>query len=197
LYEYLGYYINDKGTIDTHMKETVKKFNFIKWRLTGLRKIRNLKLNINLLKILIMPQHRLAAATYHRQSETIRQSIQLRIMVQLKMFCNLPINLADHMFELLFGGSVETIMQEFVKRIGYKHHNTQNNVQTEGSTGVTKYKKFPMILTEMLFRLYTSKCNQHGCGDHITNTTHIREVHKFNLNVRTILEQFKDKKIRR
>jgi hypothetical protein len=54
-YKYLGYYINDKGTIDTHMKETAKKFNFIKWRLTGLRKVRNLKLNINLFKILIMP----------------------------------------------------------------------------------------------------------------------------------------------
>jgi hypothetical protein len=196
-YKYLGYYINDKGTIDAHMKETTKKFNFIKWRLTGLRNIRNLKLNINLFKILIMPQHRLAAATYHRQTEAIRQSIQLRIRVQFKMFCNLPINLADHTFELLFGGSVETIMQEFVKRIGYRldrHHNRKNEVQTESSTGVTKYKKFPMRLTEMLFRLYTSKCNRKGCAGHITNTTHLREVHKFNVNVRAILEQFKDKK---
>jgi rRNA-processing protein FCF1 len=46
----------------------------------------------------------------------------------------------------------------------------------------------------MLFRLYTSKCNRKGCAGHITNTTHLREVHKFNVNVRAILEQFKDKK---
>jgi hypothetical protein len=191
LYEYLGYYINDKETIDTHMKETINKFNFIKWRLTGLKKVRNLKLNINLFKILIMPQHRLAAATYHRQTKVIRQSIQLRIRIQFKMFCNLPINLANHTFELLFVGSVESIMQEFIKRRGYRL-DRQNNVQTESLTGVTKYKKFPMRLTEMLFRLYTSKCNQHGCAGHITNTTHLREIHKFNVNVnvRTILEQF-------
>jgi hypothetical protein len=34
------------------------------------------------------------------------------------------------------------------------------------------------------------------CAGHITNTTHLREVHKFDINVRTILEQFKDKKTR-
>jgi hypothetical protein len=179
------------------MKETAKKFNFIKWRLTGLRKIGNLKLNINLFKILIMPQHRLAAATYHRQIQTIKQSIQLRIRVQFKMFCNLPINLADHTFELLFGGSVETVMEEFVKRVGYRldrHHNIQNKVQLKSAVGITKYKKFPIRLTEMLFRLYTSKCNKVGCGGHITNTTHLREVHKFDINVRKILEEFKDER---
>jgi hypothetical protein len=179
------------------MKETAKKFNFIKWRLTGLRKINNLKLNINLFKILIMPQHRLAAATYHRQTQAISQYIQLQIRVQFKMFCNLPLNLANHTFELLFGGSVETVMEEFIKRVGYRldrHHNIQNKVQIKGAVGITKYKKFTTRLTEMLFRLYTSKCNKIGCGVHITNTTHLREVHKFDINVRKILEQFKDQK---
>jgi hypothetical protein len=107
------------------------------------------------------------------------------------MFCNLPINLADHTFEILFGGSVDAVMQEFVKRIGYRldrYHNRQSDVQTESSMGVTKYKKFPGRLTEMLFRLYTSKCSRPGCAGYITNTTHLREVHKFNVNVRTILE---------
>jgi hypothetical protein len=115
------------------------------------------------------------------------------------MFCKLPINLADHTFEILFGGSVETVMQQFVTRIGYKldkHNNMQRNTQTMSSTGITKYKKFPAKLTEMLFRLYTSKCNRSGCAGHITNTTHLREAHQFDINVRTILEQFKDKKTR-
>lgn len=83
-----------------------KKWNFVKWRLTGLRKRNKLKLNINLFRVLIMPLYRLSATTFHRLNDTSKRKAEVQIKVQFKVFCNLPINMSDENFGLLFGGTV-------------------------------------------------------------------------------------------
>jgi hypothetical protein len=94
-YKYLGYYINDSLTITTHLKETAKKFNYIRWRLAGVRRHSNLRLTINLFKMLIMPLNRLAATTFHRLTGAAKKSAEIKIKVQFKLFCNLPVNMSD------------------------------------------------------------------------------------------------------
>jgi hypothetical protein len=92
------------------MEEVAKKCNYIRWKLRGLRKIGNLKLNINLFRVLIMPLYRLASACFHRLSEVTKAKAEVKIRVQFKLFCNLPVNLSDVIFRKLFGGSVGDIL---------------------------------------------------------------------------------------
>jgi hypothetical protein len=116
-YKYLGYHLSNSGGVDKHMEEVAKKCNYIRWKLTGLRKIGNLKLNINLFRVLIMPLYRLASACFHRLSTAAKAKAEVKIRVQFKLFCNLPVNLSDVTFRKLFGGSVGDILLQTNKKI--------------------------------------------------------------------------------
>jgi predicted RND superfamily exporter protein len=80
-------------------------YSHIRWKLTELRKIGNVKLNISLFGVLIMPLYRLAA----------KAKVEVKIRVQFELFWNLPVNLSDVTFKKLFGGSVGDILLQTKK----------------------------------------------------------------------------------
>ena len=59
-YKYLGMMVNGQLDIKAHIQYINKKIMFITNRLTALRYADNLKLNINLFRIFILPLYRLS-----------------------------------------------------------------------------------------------------------------------------------------
>jgi hypothetical protein len=94
-------------------------YSHIRWKLTEFRKIGNLKLNISLFRILIMPLYRLASAYFHRLSTAAKAKVEVKIIVQFKLFCNLQVNLSDVTFEKLFGGSFGDILLQTNKKLAF------------------------------------------------------------------------------
>lgn len=100
-YKYLGLLMNSKLSIKSHLKYINKKISFITYKLYGLRLLDNLKLNINLFKVFLMPLYRLAFATYAEANAEVRKSLITHMEVRLKVFCRIPVNTANKvLFEL-------------------------------------------------------------------------------------------------
>lgn len=72
-------------------------------KLRNLRALDNLKLNVNLFKIFVVPQYRLATAIYKQASNEARKSLLLSLRVWLKRFCMIPINTSNKVLCSLAG----------------------------------------------------------------------------------------------
>lgn len=68
-YKYLGLIVDNKLSIEPHLKAILVKYNFIAYKLIGVRMKDNLKFNINMFKVFILPLYRLAYTLYARQNE--------------------------------------------------------------------------------------------------------------------------------
>jgi hypothetical protein len=140
-----------------------------------------------------MPLHRLAATTFHRLTDTTKKSAEVKIKVQFKIFCNLPVNMSDENFGLLFGGTVRETLDRFNRRTMNKlaYHEGASiplaSAELARNNGTTIYKKYPMYLPKLLNTIYKSRCGgtnpitNKSCGGFITNTGHLRETHKYNI----------------
>jgi hypothetical protein len=74
-YKYLGMLVNGDLDIKDHLKNINQKANFISFKLYGLRKLDDIKLNRNMFKTFIMPSYRLAFTLYARLSTAHKEVI--------------------------------------------------------------------------------------------------------------------------
>jgi hypothetical protein len=63
-YKYLGMDLDKDLCAKTHLRYINMKIGFITYKLSALRKMANIKLNINLFKTFIAPLYKLAGAVY-------------------------------------------------------------------------------------------------------------------------------------
>jgi hypothetical protein len=102
-YKYLGLLVNGRLDLRSHLAQINRKAGFIAHRLYGLRTLDNLRLNINLFTIFVMPHYRLALTLYTWQSETAATKLDTHMRVWYKKFVRIPINTAGRTFELIAG----------------------------------------------------------------------------------------------
>jgi hypothetical protein len=154
--------INNKLAIEPHLKAILKKFHFIAYKLTGIRRMDNLKMNINLFKIFILPLYRLAFTLYARQNETIRAKVEAHMRVLLKRFARIPINTANHTLVLLAG--------DMKAQMNWSVHRTRNRLnermeieveEVAIDRGPVALKYYPKTFGITLRAVYGSRCREH------------------------------------
>jgi hypothetical protein len=74
-YKYLGLLMNGKLDLKDHLKLINRKANFTAYRLYGLRKLDDVKLNMSMFKLCIMPVYRLAHTLYARQDAAAKEKV--------------------------------------------------------------------------------------------------------------------------
>jgi hypothetical protein len=118
-YKYLGLMLNGQLNLKDHLKTINRKANFIAYRLYGIRKIDDLRLNTNMFRTFVMPSYRLAFTLYARLNATERAKIEAHMRVWCKKFIRIPINTASHTFSLIVG-DLKKQMEASVKKIRKK-----------------------------------------------------------------------------
>jgi hypothetical protein len=86
-----------------HLKAINRKANFIAHRLYGIRRIDDLRMNMNMFRTFVMPSYRLAFTLYARLNAAERAKIEAHMRVWCKKFIRVPINTASHTFSLIVG----------------------------------------------------------------------------------------------
>jgi hypothetical protein len=128
----------------------------------------------------------MSATFYHRMSESEKDKIDIRIRVEFKQFCCLPLNMANYRFNIIFGSTVRdymeqtntTIRDNLDRRLGITTFLTPRKFGISRNRNC-KPLKFPKQLTEMLRKLYWTKCvssikarslTQRTCAKHTSLT---------------------------
>lgn len=91
-YKYLGGTIDCSLKLSTHLDIITRKINYIRYKLHGVRHKNNLKLNINLYKLFVMPLFRMNLINYHYAKKTDRNTASKLMRKTFKSFTNLPFN---------------------------------------------------------------------------------------------------------
>jgi hypothetical protein len=205
LYKYLGLLVNGRLDLRDHLAQINRKAGFIAHRLYGLRSIDNLRLNINLFTTFVMPHYRLAFTLYARQSETSATKIDAHMRVWCKKFARIPINTAGHTFNLI-AGDLKAHVKACHKKTKRKLEQRQNRAeegrvdeaargpgiasdQVAGAEEETEPRKglryLPRNLSPTLRAIYGSRCREHGMI--CVTTTHLREAHRVDINIPSLL----------
>ena len=151
--------LNGEMSIEPHLKTITNKYNFIAYKLTGIRRMDNLKLNINLFKVFILPLYRLAYMLYARQDAVTRAKVEAHMRVLLKKFARIPINTANHTLVMIAGDlrlQMRTSIEGTRKRL-----NERMGIEEEGegrADQVRAIKYYPKSLGITLRAVYGSRC---------------------------------------
>ena len=86
-YKYLGSWLYNNLDPRRHFAEISKYMSFVIARLTGVRKRGDLRTNINLFKVLLMPRIRMVFCFYDLLAQNQQENIQLHIRKWFKLFC--------------------------------------------------------------------------------------------------------------
>lgn len=71
--------------------------------LTPIRRIDDLKFNINLFKVFCSPSYRLGQVEYYFAKTQDKKKLTQHIKANIKRFCNLPFNTPNQTLKLLVG----------------------------------------------------------------------------------------------
>jgi len=91
-YRYLGGNLHYSLRIDTHPSIINRKIDFIRYKLTPLRLVKDLKLNLNMFKVFCAPLYRLAFNNLEYLSKAQINKFLLHFRKNLKKFALLPSN---------------------------------------------------------------------------------------------------------
>ena len=159
-YKYLGLVMNGRLDLKEHCKLINKKAAFISSRLYGLRLKDDLRTNMNLFKVFIMPSYRMAFTLYDRQNEQDKAALERHMRVWAKKFIRIPINTAGHTFDLIAGdlrGTVEQSIRRTRKKLTERlAERVVEGPEPEPPEKGLKY--LPRNLSPMLRAIYGSRC---------------------------------------
>jgi hypothetical protein len=196
-YRYLGLMLNGRLDLTEHKKLINRKAGFICHKLYGLRKRDDLRINVNLFKVFIMPSYRLAWTLYSRQSEEEKQSLLRHLRVWCKRFAMIPINTAGHTFDLIFGdiqGEIEKSLIRIRRRVAIREGDPPEE-GPEPAEPRKALKYLPRSLSKTLRSIYGSRCREHAME--CVTTTHLRVAHGKHINLPELLRDCQDKANRR
>lgn len=189
--------LNTRLDLKEHQKLINKKAAFICSRLYGLRKRDDLRLNVNLFKVFILPSYRLAWTLFSRQTEAEQAGLVRHLRVWCKKFALIPVNTAKHTFDLIFG-DIEGEIAKSVRRTRLKLDQRMGiaGAQEAPATEPRKALKFlPRNLSRTLRAIYSSRCREHNMI--CITTTHLREMHRRDIDTPALLARYQQKGDRR
>ena len=114
-YKYLGMEMDNNCNIMSHAQSVNAKICFLTARFSVLRQRNNLKLNINLFKIFIMPLLRLGFPLYHHAAPPDKEKFLRFVRTKWKIFVGLPITCANRIIVKMMG-DIHKIITESQQR---------------------------------------------------------------------------------
>jgi hypothetical protein len=108
-YKYLGTNLNNKLSIETHIKEAERKICFLNLKLRPILLRGHLKLNVNLFKVFVLPQYRLMSilSRFIQPREILQVEKSLR--KRFKVWNSLPQSTPTYLIEMLIGGNIKSM----------------------------------------------------------------------------------------
>lgn len=177
-YKYLGTVLNSQLTPTNHLQETGRKADFQTHKLSPLRRHLDLRFNVSLFKMLIMPGIRLLGCVYKDTSITEQKKIEINMRRRVRSFCLLPWTSPNELTEVLVGDTAK-IMDGLAKAVDYKRRCRQIGcLPRKEDMRVLKQpirSHIPRRLTRLVQMMYGSKCKHHPSD--VLNRHHLREAH--------------------
>lgn len=130
-----------------------KKVQFLTYKLTPIRLVKDLRININLFKLFCLPQFRMGYINLKYVNNGERNIFKKTIRSMMKQFCLLPFNLPNRLLVELFGNIDETI-DSMIDRTKQQLDLRTKRVIPDPQEKVSLSKLFPMKLTEVLKNTY-------------------------------------------
>lgn len=191
-YKYLGVVLSNNLDFREHIKAAVVKSAYIRSRLYCIRRINSLKANINLFRVLIVPNIRMVAACYDFQPQHTQDTIQRTIRVELKKFCLLPQGMENELVEAIFG-NIHDSLNTIASNSQLKLYLRMNGIITDAKRIVSPASKvkiaLPPKLNKIIRRIYSYKtCPVHG--EATLCKRHLAEGHGIRINIRELVNQY-------
>ena len=107
-YKYLGGWINDKLKVAGHVKHVERKIDFVSHKLTPIRMLKDLRLNVNLFRTMCMPLIRMGMINALCTTKTDQNSFFQAARKKFKAFCYLPRCTPNAVVQMMLGNLVGT-----------------------------------------------------------------------------------------
>ena len=161
-YKYLGGWMNDKLKVAGHLTHVEKKIAYVAHKLSPIRMLKDLRLNINLFRTMCMPLYRMGLLNSLYTNKTDQNRYYKAVRKRFKAFCYLPRCLPNKIIKMLLG-NIEDVAGDMAVR-GIKHMEEDGvPVQTtEVSLGLGYYKDVPTTLYPVFDLMYRSACTEHN-----------------------------------
>ena len=102
-YRYLGTHLTGNLEPDCHLESISRKANYQTRRLAPLRHCLDIKFNVNLFKMLVLPSVRLLGCVYKHTGKKGKKKIETHVRRRLRGFCVLPWTCPNELINCLIG----------------------------------------------------------------------------------------------
>lgn len=139
-----------------------RKIGYVMHKLTPIRLLKDLRLNVNLFRIMCMPLYRMGLLTSLCTTNTERNWFFKAVRRRFKEFCYLPRCLPNRVVEMILG-DVEGMANEVAARAARHLQRDGHGFAVKVATGTSGYfKDVPSSLYSVLDLMYRSACNTHN-----------------------------------
>jgi hypothetical protein len=163
-------------------------------QLTCIRKANNLKLNINLYKVCILPLYRLSFTYYGKITEKQKNKLIMDIRRTFKKFLCFPRNVSNQLINRLFGSDIDSYIRNSVTPLTNRDepmYKINDGFHQDHEREII-LKDFPKNTVIVIQLMYCNKCFEH---QHIINSEHLSR-HNFK-GILSILSNYQTKNRRK
>lgn len=193
-YKYLGTCLTSNLEPDCHLKTIGRKSDFQTRKLAPLRHRLDMRFNVNLFKMLVMPGVRLLGSIHRHTSTTGKNKIEVHVRKRLRSFCLLPWSCPNEFVEVLIGNT-KMLLDGLARAVDHKA-----NCRRAGMIPNSDYLndlKLPKIhayiprrLTRLMQMMYGNLCKDHPTKP--LNRGHLSEAHGNGIDPVALIQQCVD-----
>lgn len=159
-YKYLGGWLDDKLKLSVHLGHVERKLSFVMHKLTPIRLLKDMRLNINLFRTMCMPMYRMGLLNSLCTTKTDQNEYYKAIRKRFKAFCYLPKCLPNKVVEMILG-KIEGVANGMAN-LATNHLAADGLVsgrrQTLETAGTKYYRDVPSMLYRVFDLMYRSAC---------------------------------------
>lgn len=108
-YKYLGTYLTGDLSPDCHLRNIGRKADYQARQLAPLRHCLDMRFNVNLFKMLILPSVRLLGNVHRHANIKEKEKVEIHVRKRLRAFCLLPWTCPNEFVEMLIGSTQKVL----------------------------------------------------------------------------------------
>ena len=189
-YRYLGGWINDKLKLTGHIAHVERKVAFVMQKLSPVRMLKDLKLNVNLFRTMCMPLYRMGMINSLCTTKTDQNEFYKVVRKRFKQFCYLPKCLPNSVVKMTLGGLEELAGEMAVRALKHLEEDGLGIEVVDVQHKVKYFKDLPRALYPVFDAMYRSACSEHN---RILSRAELK-VHSIEFNILQVLEDYQIKR---
>ena len=183
-------WLNDKLKVAGHLQHIERKINFVMHKLTPVRMLKDLRLNVNLFRTMCMPLYRMGMLNALATNKTDQFTFYKAIRSRFKSFCYLPKCTPNTLIKLMLG-SVEDMAIDMANRAFRNLHKDQGDIEVTFIPADSGYaKQIPSALYQLLDRMYRMACIEHN---RLMNRQELK-LHGIEMDIEGMVERYQQKR---